>query len=264
MTSNSEDRPTAVSGARVSDDAGHLHPRAGRQARCQILLFGGALASLLACVGIFSVDQNLSTMLRNLEMPGDLRKAIDLSEAFAHGFGASVILGSILLVAARRRKAIWVAIGITLVSGLVGNGLKCCFVRIRPHAQHAIRVSEHGSAATGSVDQQASAVGAGADSGSPVEVVEKNFWDARQRSFPSGHAATAWGLAIGLSLVFPRGTWLFGILAIVACVQRVTSGAHYPSDVIAGAGVAFLCGAGALFVPGIRDTLTETEGNIEP
>ena len=53
------------------------------------------------------------------------------------------------------------------------------------------------------------------------------------QSFPSGHTATVWGLAIGLSWVFPKGRWLFFAVAILASIQRVTSFAHWPSDVLA-------------------------------
>ncbi len=84
-----------------------------------------------------------------------------------------------------------------------------------------------------------------------------SFWDARQRSFPSGHAATAWGLAMGLSLAFPRASWIFGMLAISASVQRLTSGAHFPSDVLAGAVLAFLCCAALLSLPLTRELLTQ-------
>ena len=54
-------------------------------------------------------------------------------------------------------------------------------------------------------------------------------------SFPSGHAAVAFALAVGIS-VYSR-TWgraAFFLAALVA-LGRVVVGVHYPSDVIAGA-----------------------------
>lgn len=60
-------------------------------------------------------------------------------------------------------------------------------------------------------------------------------------SFPSGHATTAFAFAAVLALGLPRlRTGLFALAALVA-MSRVVVGAHYPSDVLAGAalGVGF-------------------------
>ena len=65
------------------------------------------------------------------------------------------------------------------------------------------------------------------------------------QSFPSGHTATVWGLAIGMSWVFPKGKWLFCFIAVLASIQRVSSFAHWPSDVFCGAAIAFVM-AGAI------------------
>jgi membrane-associated phospholipid phosphatase len=54
-------------------------------------------------------------------------------------------------------------------------------------------------------------------------------------SFPSGHATTAFATAVILSLWYPRGAGLFVGLALVAGLSRVVLGAHFPSDVLAGA-----------------------------
>jgi undecaprenyl-diphosphatase len=63
------------------------------------------------------------------------------------------------------------------------------------------------------------------------------------QSFPSAHAATAVGLAIGLSALHPRGRWLFAAFALLAVVQRIEAQAHFSSDVLAGAAVG--CAAAA-------------------
>lgn len=182
-------------------------------------------------------DRPASVFLRQIKLPGDLQKAIALSEAFAHGLGVAFILSSVYVIAVNRRRAVIIAILITAISGVTANVLKATVVRIRPHAE-GLRVIGH--------DETTSQT---------TEAVERSFWDARQRSFPSGHAATAWGLAIGLSLVFLRGWWIFGTLAVLACVQRIESGAHYPSDVLAGMSIAFIIAACALASPSIRRQL---------
>jgi undecaprenyl-diphosphatase len=55
------------------------------------------------------------------------------------------------------------------------------------------------------------------------------------RSFPSGHAQTAFAAAVYLALLFPRGAAVFLALAALVGLSRVALGVHYPSDVIAGA-----------------------------
>ncbi|MEM7558788.1 MAG: phosphatase PAP2 family protein, partial [Planctomycetota bacterium] len=212
-------------------------------------ILSGFLA--IASIKLFAWDQSIVGWIGQWHLPGDLRKAINLSEAFAHGFGAAAILGAVLLVQGRSKQLIWTAICITLVSGLLANGLKATVVRIRPHQVGKIEVAQESKAQaakpSGAVtfaSHTEEAAGKAAESGAvKPEKVQETFWDARQRSFPSGHAATACGLAIGLSLLFPRGTLLFGMLAGLACLQRLTSGAHFPSDVLAGASIATACAA---------------------
>ena len=54
-------------------------------------------------------------------------------------------------------------------------------------------------------------------------------------SFPSGHSVTAFASATALAFMAPRlGRWLL-LLAVLIGLSRVITGAHYPSDVIAGA-----------------------------
>jgi len=63
-------------------------------------------------------------------------------------------------------------------------------------------------------------------------------------SLPSGHAATAFAGAYGLTRLVRRRRrgWIWG-LAVLIAVSRVYVGVHYPSDVLAGAVVGLACGA---------------------
>src|SRR4029450_13217898 len=63
------------------------------------------------------------------------------------------------------------------------------------------------------------------------------------QSFPSAHAATAVGLAIGLSMLYPRGKWLFAAFALLAAVRRIQAQARFGRDVLAGAAVGCLVSA---------------------
>jgi undecaprenyl-diphosphatase len=59
------------------------------------------------------------------------------------------------------------------------------------------------------------------------------------RSFPSGHAQTAFGTAVYLSCLYPAAAPAFLVAASLVGLSRVALGVHYPLDVLVGA----LCGA---------------------
>lgn len=69
-------------------------------------------------------------------------------------------------------------------------------------------------------------------------------------SFPSGHAAAAMSLALGLAIVFPVAAPLAGVLALVVGMSRVVLGVHYPGDVLAGQALASLTAA-LLYLAGL-------------
>ena len=55
------------------------------------------------------------------------------------------------------------------------------------------------------------------------------------RSFPSGHAATAFSLAAALGCFFPRARWgIFLFLATPIALSRIAVSVHYLSDIVAG------------------------------
>jgi undecaprenyl-diphosphatase len=56
-------------------------------------------------------------------------------------------------------------------------------------------------------------------------------------SFPSGHTAAAAGFTAAVARVWPAAGALCATAAGAVAVQRVHSGAHYPSDVVAGAAI---------------------------
>ncbi|MBV9428385.1 MAG: phosphatase PAP2 family protein [Bradyrhizobiaceae bacterium] len=70
-------------------------------------------------------------------------------------------------------------------------------------------------------------------------------WRAEYASMPSGHATTAFAVAVAFGALWPRARPLLWIYALAIAASRVIIAAHYPSDVVAG---ACLGGFGALLI----------------
>lgn len=161
-------------------------------------------------------------------LPGSVEKAIRLSEAFAHGVGATVILIAVFLLDRANRARIPRLIAGTVLGGLLANGIKLIVSRTRPRA-----FDLHGNVL---------------DSFSGWFSLGR--LPSLQEGFPSAHAATGFALASMLSWRYPAGRTFFFVLAAVSGAQRIVSAAHFPSDVLFGAALgvlgAWLCLPGGL------------------
>ncbi len=115
--------------------------------------------------------------------------------------------------AARLRRLLWAAVFVFLaiaLSGLLTDLLKLLFGRARP-----VLLMREGYAGW-----------------QPFALKGK------LHAFPSGHANTVTALALAVGLLWPRLMKLVLLLATAVVLTRVAVGAHYLSDVIAGAGIA--------------------------
>ena len=151
--------------------------------------------------------------------PGDLVRLFNMSEVFGHGLGVLFILLSVFVLDPKHRRAVLRVAVAAYGSGLAVNCIKLLIARWRPHS---------------------------------FDLAIGNVWDtfggfmlfgaggSRMQSFPSAHTATAVGLAIALTWLYPRGRWLFALFALLVALQRIQSGAHFPSDVFFGAAVGCL------------------------
>ncbi|MFC5754307.1 bifunctional phosphatase PAP2/diacylglycerol kinase family protein [Actinomadura rugatobispora] len=84
-------------------------------------------------------------------------------------------------------------------------------------------------------------------------------------AFPSGHSASAAAFATGVAMEAPRAVAVpVGAAAGAVAFARIYTGAHYPGDVLAGAGIGVLAALGTRLVwparpPVARVTRTATE-----
>jgi membrane-associated phospholipid phosphatase len=200
-----------------------------------------ALAGLTSLVGVMVAvwDVPLSSFLRFGDLPGDVRKTIALSETFGHFSGALIVLSILIYIDDKNRRRLVAGLAFTAVSGLFANSAKWFFDRLRPHVIDRVLAGDYDlpPELEGRVplDGWIGVLGFTESSAS--------FWDATHRSFPSGHAAVAIALAIALSIAYPKGRFIFSAIGILACYQRVYSGAHFLSDVFAGATIALAVAA---------------------
>ena len=181
------------------------------------LPFVFAFASIVA----MSIDIPIASIFKN-GLPRSFRSLgefLEICETFGHGYGVALILIAVVVLDPLKWKSlVWLISG-SLGSGMMANVLKLTVHRIRPRDFDLINDAtvwdtfRHGS----------------------VGVKE-------MQSMPSAHTATAVGLAVMLSAIYPRGRWYFIVLAILVGLQRIATSAHFPSDVCAGAAVGCLFG----------------------
>lgn len=121
------------------------------------------------------------------------------------GRGGAVWLALAAAAVVRDRRHAWAAARVLLIIllayGTIDGILKPIFARTRPF-----------------------------DAIADVRVVDRR---PTTYSFPSGHAAMAFGGAVGLMAIRPRQRWLLG-LAFAMAVSRIYVGVHYPLDVLVG------------------------------
>jgi membrane-associated phospholipid phosphatase len=128
--------------------------------------------------------------------------------AFAHIIGATFIFAVVLLAHPKGARAAAGGALCVLVVALAANLAKSVFGRMRPNE------------ADGHLD---------------FAPLGSKLFSFESVSFPSGEAAMAFALACVLARLAPRWKAAFYVAASLAAVSRLVNGAHYLSDVVAGA-----------------------------
>lgn len=191
-----------------------------------------SLAVLLVLVGAacLPVDLPVATWMKNHSLPRELVRLLNFMEIFAHGTGIVFLFAALLsLDRCLRSRPTWPGVFARMVAAVLTAGacttmLKIAVERVRPRAADLASV--------------ASVFGT---FGTSALVDLKSVSDIM--SFPSGHAGAAAAFAAALAWRYPQGTPVFAVAATLAAVQRVSSSAHYPSDIAFGAAVGLLAAA---------------------
>ena len=179
---------------------------------------------LVAAMAALAVDCPLAQWRREHVCPGELQNLLQSCEPFGDGVGVLLIVLAIHQLDPRRRWALPRILACAWGAGLVANLIKLLVVRVRPRDfdfQGGVWTTFGGWFAW-----------TGAGNGG--------------QSFPSGHAATAAGLAAALIWLYPQGRKLFPLMVVLVACHRIEAGAHYLSDVLSGAAVGVIVATACL------------------
>jgi membrane-associated phospholipid phosphatase len=172
---------------------------------------------VLAGVSALAVDLPLSQAMVEGQVLRPLHSALGSIEPFGQPPAVIAVSIAVLSCGGVRRGAGFRILAGGLAPGLIVDILKLCVARVRPR---------HVSDFHGAVLNTFNGAFPGTTAGSEMQ------------SWPSGHTAVAVGFCLALSAIFPKGRWLFRILAALVALQRIESGAHYLSDTLFAAAVA--------------------------
>lgn len=204
-----------VSGGKNVLDAGNDQGKTSFRWVLILCLFSLAVAAL-------PFDAIITANRRSGILAGDVRRIIQLSEFFGHGFGLAVVGYMIWVLAPAKRRFLPRLIACTVLPGLVVHAIKTLVARRRPGFYYPEFTDNGAETWLGIL---------------PEGIPNHEYLT---QSFPSAHAATAFGLAIALSWMFPQGRHAFFVFASLAALQRVVYGAHWASDVFVGSAFGIL------------------------
>lgn len=174
-------------------------------------------ALVLAAIAVLPLDLAVSHWAVNGGCPGFFRDLLEAAESFGNGNGVIYIFLAVLALDwARRRTVLRIAVT-AYGAGLAADLVKMTVERTRPFA----------FTFEGTVWDSFAGIMPLTSAGSVGQ------------SFPSAHTATAVGLAAALAWRYPRARAFFFFMAAFVAAQRVVGGAHFLSDTLCGAALAF-------------------------
>lgn len=173
---------------------------------------------VLGGVSLVTIDFRVGRYFTVAELPDELEDFVDAAEHFGTPYGQ--LLALLCLFAATRwheRRVFRIFLG-TCAAGLGANLVKLLVARVRPRSFDFDQLELF--------DGFIGWLTFGADG-------------SKAQGFPSAHTASAFGFAALLTWAFPSGKKVFLLLAAFVGLHRITTSAHFPSDVFVGAAVGW-------------------------
>jgi membrane-associated phospholipid phosphatase len=189
------------------------------------ILYLGSVVLWAAAAAAMPFDLVISQFCFDDRLPDPIPKILDLAETFGHGWGVLLILVATMVIGRFRLREMTRVVFCAFGAGLAADVVKLCVGRVRPYPFQF----------QGDVLDTFLGLFPFAHAENIRDAFESDF-----QSMPSGHTATAVGLAVGLSTICPHARWFFAGMAALVAMQRVESMSHYVSDTLAGAALACL------------------------
>lgn len=202
-------------------------PRSANALLSQRLLIGA-----IVCVGLafaaLAIDLPIGYAFLGkvgpvwLELREAIYKFVRPAETFANGLGVLFLMFLLFAADVAHRRGLLRFGCVVFGAGLWSNVLKGAVARIRPRTFFDVDANHFRGGVLESFQGWL-----------PLHSLGYGG-----QSIPSGHTATAVGLAIVLSRRWPHAAWAFFTLAGLSVVQRISHGHHYLSDCLFGASLA--------------------------
>jgi membrane-associated phospholipid phosphatase len=196
--------------------------------RVPLLLATLLTAGMVPVATLF--DISIARWFVDWSMPGDFAKTVELTECYSHGIGVIFILLLIARLSPRKRWCLPRLATLAFGAGAIAVLIKSFVLRARPSRLN-LNMASSDAAWSWTFDWTLDHVAA---------------FESGVRSFPSGHTAIATGFTIGLCLMFPRGRILFVLLLGLSMMQRLSSFAHFTSDLMGGLAIGLFWGYACL------------------
>lgn len=207
------------------------------------------LLGMVGVVVLWPLDGWLFGVMSGLRgrLGGDLRRELEAAQQF--GQGGSIVLVTLVILSldprGARRLLNW-GVGLLLAAGAVFP-LKMLAGRPRPGLGRGEGTPEFG--VFYSADTFLGPLGVHPFDAPVGPRHAWEFWGGISSdlwSMPSAHTAYAVVMAVFVGACYPRVAWLVWVMAGLVGVARVVFGAHYPTDVVAGAAIGAAAGLAAV------------------